>query len=99
MNAFRQTLRFQIKANHILPGVCEVTEASFETEDEEHARVVSERDAGVAPLYPVQSRAAEHGALGHQFGGDAAPPAGVAEVGAQFAEHGQGGEGSRRVAV
>ena len=99
MNAFRQALRFQIKPDHILPGVCEVAEPSLETEHEEHARVVSERDPRVASLDSMQSCAAEHGAFSHQRRWDAAAPAGVPEVGAQLVEHGECREGERGIAI
>ena len=98
-DALGKALRFQIKAHHILSGVCEVTEASFETEHEEHACVVSERDAGISAFDTVQGGAAEHGPLGHERSGDTPAPTGIPEIGAQLSEHGEGREGEGRVAV
>ena len=71
----------------------------MEAEHEENARVVSECDSRVPAFDPVQSGATQHRALSHERCRDAAASAGVPEVGAQLAEHGEGREGERRVAV
>ena len=99
MNAFGEPVRFQIQPNDVLSRVGQIPEPPMEAEHEENARVVSECDSRVPAFDPVQSGAAQHGALGHERRGDAAAPAGVAEVSAELAEHGEGGEGERRVAV
>ena len=88
MDARREPVSLEIQPDDILSGVGQIAEPPIEAEHEEHARVVAERDARVSALYPVQGGAAQHGAFGHQRGGDAAAPARIAEVRAQLAEHG-----------
>ena len=92
MDAFGEPVCFQIQPNDVLSGVGQISEPPMEAEHEENARVVAERDPGVAAFDSVEGGAAQHGALGHERRGDAAAPAGVAEVSAELAEHGEGRE-------
>ena len=71
----------------------------MEAENEENARVVAECDSGVPAFDSVEGGATEHRALGHERGGDAPPPAGVPEVSAELAEHGEGRKRKGGVAV
>ena len=99
MDAFGKPVCFQIQPDDVLSRIGQISEPPMEAEHEENARVVAERDPRVASLDSMQSCAAEHGAFSHQRRWDAAAPAGVPEIGAQFTEHGEGGEGERGVAV
>ena len=99
MDAFRKAFRLKIQPNDVLSRVGQIAEPPVETEHEEHACVVSERDAGISAFDTVQGCAAEHGPLGHERSGDAPAPAGIPEIGAQLSEHGEGREGEGRVAI
>ena len=99
MDAFGKPVCFQIQPDDVLSRIGQISEPPMEAEHEENARVVAERDSRVPPFDPVQGGAAQHGALGHEFGGDAAAPAGVPEISAELAEHGEGRERKGGVAV
>ena len=77
-DSLRQAVRLKVKPHDILARVCEIPDAAFETQYEQHSGVVSECHTGISPLNPVQGRPAHLGAFGHERHRDAASTPSIA---------------------
>jgi hypothetical protein len=72
-DALRETLFFELDTDRVVAKVGQLGETVGETEDEEHRRVVAERDARIPFLHLVEGHPTDRGALGEE--GRRNPPA------------------------
>lgn len=83
-DAAGQALFFEAQADPIARCVCQVSQSTGHSEDEEDRGVDAHRHAGVTLFDPSQRIAADEGTFGHECHGQASPPAGGRDVLAEF---------------
>jgi len=66
-----ETLLLEVQPELVGRDIREFANALRHPESEEHLAIVLERNAGISPLDPAESRPTDRGALGHDSRGNA----------------------------